>query len=266
VLCQATGMDDFYADLAPDYEWLFPAETVGRAGRFGATSPGSQALLEAVVKTLGPGSPVLDCACGIGADAMALARSGLVVTASDGSRAMVAETRRRSERYGIAMTVSRSKWQDLPNRVPGPFELVLCLGNSIVHTETRTNRVAALAGMRKVLSPAGTLVVDSRNWELLYESRPRIVPARQVIERKGLRCSSLYIWTIPEDFESPCTAEIVLLFEDAEGRTSYRRHVIGFVPFRHDDLTDTIRAAGFTIQDDSYQADSNFYAIVAAVT
>jgi len=264
--CQATGMDDFYGDLAHDYEWLFPDETVGRLGRFGATSPGSQALLEAVVKTLGPGSPVLDCACGIGADAMALARSGLVITASDGSQAMVAETRRRSEQYGIAMTVSQSKWQELPNRVPGPFELVLCLGNSIVHTETRTNMVTALEGMKKVLSPAGTLVVDSRNWELLYESRPRIVPAQQVIERKGLRCSSLYIWTIPDDFESPCTAEIVLLFEDAEGRTSYHRHVIDFVPFRHDDLTDAIHAAGFTIRDDSYQAASNFYAIVAAVT
>ncbi len=119
--------------------------------------------------------------------------------------------------------------------------------------------------MRKVLSPAGTLIVDSRNWELLYKARPRIVPARQVIERKGLRCTSLYIWTIPDDFGSPCTAEIVLLFEDAEGRTSHRRHVIDFVPFRHDDLADAIRAAGFTIRGDSYQADGNFYAIAAAL-
>jgi hypothetical protein len=120
--------------------------------------------------------------------------------------------------------------------------------------------------MRRVLSPAGTLIVDSRNWELLYKSRPRIAPARQVIERKGLRCNSLYIWTIPDNFESPCTAEIVLLFEDADARTSYHRHVIEFFPFRHDDLADDIRAAGFTLRDDSYQADSNFYAIAAAVT
>ncbi len=258
-------MDDFYGDLAHDYEWLFPDETVGRLGAFGATSPGSQALLEAAVKTLGPGSTVLDCSCGIGADAMALARKGLAVTASDGSHAMVTETRRRSERYGIALPVSQSLWQDLPDRVPGPFDLVLCLGNSIVHTQTRTARVAALAGMRKVLSPAGTLIVDSRNWELLYETRPRIVPARQVIERKGLRCSSLYIWTIPDDFGSPCTAEIVLLCEDAEGRISHRRHVIDFVPFRHDDLADAIRAAGFTIRGESYQAAGNFYAIAAAL-
>jgi SAM-dependent methyltransferase len=255
-------MDDFYGDLAHDYEWLFPDETVGRLG---ATSPGSQDLLEAAVKAIGPGSPVLDCSCGIGSDAIALARKGLAVTASDGSEDMVAETRRRSEQYGIAMTVAWSQWQDLPNRVPGPFELVLCLGNSFVHTETRANRIAALEGMRKVLSPGGTLIVDSRNWELLYESRPRIVPARQVIERNGVRCNSLYIWTIPDDFGSACTAEIVLLFSGAEGRISYRRHVINFVPFGHEDLLDAIRVAGFTIRDDSYQADSNFYAIVAAV-
>ena len=90
-------MDDFYGELGHDYEWLFPDETVGRLGKFGATSPGSQALLEAAVKTLRPGTPVLDCACGIGADAMALARKGLLVTASDGSQAMVTEARRRSE-------------------------------------------------------------------------------------------------------------------------------------------------------------------------
>jgi glycine/sarcosine N-methyltransferase len=254
-------MEDFYGDLAHDYEWLFPDETVGPLGEFGATSPGNQALLQAAVKTLSPGGPVLDCSCGIGADAMALARKGLVVTATDGSHAMVAEARRRSERYGITMTVNQSQWQDLPNRAPGPFELVLCLGNSIVHTETRANRVAALEGMKRVLSPTGTLILDSRNWELIYQTRPRIVPAPQVIQRAGLRCSSLYIWTIPDDFESPCTAEIVLLFENPEGRTSYHRHVINFVPFRHDDLKDDIRAAGFTIKDDSYSEAGNFYAI-----
>jgi SAM-dependent methyltransferase len=259
-------MDDFYGDLAHDYEWLFPDETLGA---FGATSPGSQSLLQAALKALKPGSPVLDCSCGIGADAIALARQGLAVTASDGSHAMVAEARRRSERDGIALPVSQSRWQDLPVRVPGPFDLVLCLGNSLVHTATRTNLLAALEGMRKVLSPGGTLIVDSRNWELLYKTRPRIVPARRVIERNGVRCSSLYIWTIPDEVpgnvSTPCTAEIVLLFQDAQGRISHHRHVIDFVPFRHDDLADAIRAAGFTIRGDSYQPDNHFYAIAAAV-
>jgi SAM-dependent methyltransferase len=256
-------MDDFYGDLAHDYEWLFPDEVIDS---FGATSPGSQALLETTVKTLRPGAPVLDCSCGIGSDAMALARRGFAVTASDGSPAMAAEARLRSERDGIAMTVFHSQWQDLPRRTSGDFELVFCLGNSLVHAGSRMNRVSALEGMRKVLGSKGVLIVDSRNWELLYKSRPRIVPARKVIERKGLRCSSLYIWTIPHDFEAPCTAEIVLIFEDPEAKLTHRRHVIEFNPFRHDELADDIRSAGFAIQDDSYHENGNFYSIAATIS
>ncbi len=259
-------MNDSYGDLAHDYEWLFGDEIIGSQGEFGATSPGNQALIGAAVANLSPGSPVLDCACGIGADAMALARSGFAVTATDGSHAMVAQARRRAEQYGVAMSVTQSRWQDLPDRVPGPYALVLCLGNSLVHAETRTNRLAALDGMRKVLAPDGTLIVDARNWELMYRSRPRIVPARRVIERAGVRCSSLYIWSIPDDFGTPCTAEIVLLFENTGGRISHRRHVIDFVPFSHDDLADSILAAGFTIRDDSYAENGNFYAIAATAT
>ena len=259
-------MGDYYGELAHDYEWLFPDEIVGAGSELGATSPGSQALLEAAIRTLPPGAPVLDCACGIGSDAMALARRGLAVSASDGSPAMVAETRRRSEQYGITMTIFQSLWQDLPQRVHGSFDLVLCLGNSIVHTETRANRMAALQAIKKVLSPKGTLIVDSRNWELLYRARPRIIPARKVIERQGLRCSSLYIWTFPDEFKSPCTAEIVLLFEDGEARITSRRHVIEFTPFSHDSLAESIHAAGFTVRDSSYRADSSFYAIAATVS
>ena len=255
-------MGDFYGDLAYDYEWLFPDEVISS---FGATSPGSQALLEAAVKTLHPGAPVLDCACGIGSDAMALARQGFVVTATDGSPAMAAEARRRSERHGITMTVAHSQWQDLPQLTSGPFELVLCLGNSLVHAGSSINRVAALEGMKKVLGPKGVLIVDSRNWELLYKSRPRIVPGRKAVERKGMRCSSLYIWTVPDDFGVPCTAEIVLIFEDPEAKLTHRRYVINFTPFRHGELAEDIRSAGFTVRDDSYHEDGQFYSIAATI-
>jgi SAM-dependent methyltransferase len=257
-------VDDFYSDLAHDYEWLFPDAAVGGRGAVGAMSRGSKDLLEAVLETLPPGAQVLDCSCGIGADAIALVRRGFTVTAADGSPSMVAETRRRSRQFGIRMTVLQSRWQDLPQRVPGAFKLALCLGNSIVHADTKSNMIAALEGIKKVLGPDGVLVVDSRNWELLYESRPRVVTGSHVIERQGLRCSSLYVWTIPDDFNAPCRAEIVLLFEDASSALTHRRYVIDFTPFRYKDLTDAIHSSGFIVNYDSYRPDSPFYAVVAA--
>jgi SAM-dependent methyltransferase len=258
-------VDDRYADLARDYEWLFPDDVIGPSGTVGATSPGSKDLLEGILETLPRGARVLDSACGIGADAIALAQRGFNVTASDGSASMVAEARRRSREFGVEIDIRQSSWQDLPQRVPGAFELILCLGNSIVHTATKSNLISSLEGIKQVLSPEGVLVLDSRNWEQLYESRPRIVTGDRVIERRGVRSSSLYIWTIPDDFNAPCRAEIVLLFEGARSALTHRRYVIDFTPFARTDLTDAIQAAGLTVIGDSYQPDNPFYAVAAAM-
>ena len=258
-------MGDSYSDLARDYEWLFPDEAIGSSGTVGATSPGSTDLLAGILAALPPGARVLDSACGIGADAMALARGGFDVTASDGSASMVGQARRRCLQSGAEIDITQSTWQDLPERVPGPFELILCLGNSLVHTTSKSGMISALQGLRQVLSPAGILVIDSRNWEYLYASKPRIVPGRRVIERGGVRASSLYIWTIPDDFTAPCRAEIVLLFEDASSALTHRRYVLDFMPFTRAALTDAIHAAGLTVIGDSYQPDNPFYAVAAAM-
>ena len=258
-------MDDVYNDLAHDYEWLFPDEAIGSAGTVGATSPGSKDVLEGILKTLPRDARVLDCACGIGADAIALARSGYSVVASDGSASMVAEARRRSRQSGVEIGITQSSWQELSERVPGAFDLVLCLGNAMVHAGTRFNMLSALEGIKKVLSPGGVLVVDSRNWELLYESRPRIVAGDHVIVRDGVRCSSLYIWTVPDDFTEPCRAEIVFLFEGANSAITHRRYAIDFAPFRHEELEDAIQSAGLAVVGDSYQADSPFYTVTATM-
>ncbi|HME66874.1 MAG TPA: hypothetical protein VKG61_18450, partial [Streptosporangiaceae bacterium] len=88
---------------------------------------------------------------------------------------------------------------------------------------------------------------------------------RRVIERRGVRASSLYIWTIPDDFNAPCRAEIVLLFEDASSAITHRRYVIDFTPFTRAALKDAIHAVGLTVIGDSYQPDNPFYAVAAAM-
>ena len=262
--CEAAGMGEGYDDLASDYAWLFGPEVTGPAARFGATSPGSGELLEQVARGLPPGAAVLDCACGIGADAVALARRGFAVTATDASAGMAGQARRRAARHGVTMTVVQARWQDLPRLAPGPFDLVCCLGNALGHAGGLPQVTAALAAMRAVLRPGGAVLVDSRNWELLHASRTRIVPAAQVREQDGVRCLPLYIWTFPEAFGEPCQAEIVLLFEHPGGAVSHRRHLLSFRPFRHAELAGAVAAAGLAARADSYRPDAPFYAIAAS--
>lgn len=245
-----------------DYHWLFPNDIVGDSPAFGATSPGNQPLLREVISTLVPGAPILDCSCGIGTDAIALNNRGFTVTASDASPSMIAATKSRAAKYAADINVVQSNWAELPAKTGGPFDLVICLGNSLVHSETKTQMVRALQAMRKVLHPGAKLVVDSRNWELLYDSKPRVVPAQTVIERNGQRCSSLYVWSIPDTFDSPCRAEMILLFEDAERKVTSRRYVVDFQPFAHDSLLDAVESAGFAVTNDSFQSGGPFYAVV----
>jgi hypothetical protein len=53
-------VDDFYTDLAYDYEWLFPDEAIGSRGTVGAKSLGSTGLLEGLLKTLPSAVPSRD--------------------------------------------------------------------------------------------------------------------------------------------------------------------------------------------------------------
>src|SRR5258706_12617315 len=109
-LCQAGPVNDLYSDFAADYEWLFPDDVVGSSPVLGATSSGGRDLVEAASATLVPGAPGLDCACGIGAGALALARRGFKVTATDGSRSKAAGTQRRLARHAGQASAMQSRW------------------------------------------------------------------------------------------------------------------------------------------------------------
>jgi glycine/sarcosine N-methyltransferase len=257
-------MDDLYSDFAADYEWLFPDDVVGNSPVPGATSPGARDLLADVIGTLAPGAPVLDCACGIGTDALALARRGFTVTATDGSDSMVARARERLAASASRVSVLQSRWEDLPAKLTDRFDLAICLGNAIVHTGSQRAMVESLKAIRGVLKPGGTIVVDSRNWELMYSSSwPRIMPASHVRERRGVRCAVLYVWTIPESFGRPCQADIVFLFENGAGELTNRSYALAFQPFQHADLTQAVEAAGFRVTGDSFEPRAHNYAITA---
>jgi glycine/sarcosine N-methyltransferase len=255
-------MADFYTDLALDYHWLFSDDIVGDSPIFGATSPGNEVLLAEVISSLAPGASILDCSCGIGADAIALKNQGFTVTASDASASMIDATKARAAKYAAGINVVQSRWEELASKAGGPFDLVICLGNALVHSETEPQMVRALQAMRTVLRPGGKLVVDSRNWELLYKSKPRVIAAPTVIERGGQRCSSLYVWSIPDSFGDRCRAEIILLFEGAEREVTHRRYVVDFQPFAHGGLLDAMELAGFTVTHDSFRPDGPFYAVI----
>jgi glycine/sarcosine N-methyltransferase len=249
-------MTDYYGALAADYDWLFDDDALAHG--VAINHPAAARLLEQTPHT----SLVLDAACGTGVNAAALARRGYRVWAADGSSAMaaVAAARFRSEQLDIPLV--HSMWVDLPAVVGERFDLVLCIGNSLVHAAGRDAMISALTGLREMVRPGGHLVVDSRNWEKLHAERRIVQLADSAVTRHGRRCVVLYAWEIPDRLDCEHVAHIVFIFEDGD-RIEPHEYRIGFYPISLGELRERLEAAGLREVDTDYDEARDRYAITA---
>jgi glycine/sarcosine N-methyltransferase len=249
-------MADFYATLAADYDWLFGDDTVVSGGAI--NHPATARLLQRA----GPGSTVLDASCGTGINAAALARRGFSVWASDGSDAMVAAAADRFRREKLTIPLARCLWADLPTAIDERFDVVLCIGNSLVHAVGRDAMVQALTGLRRMLRPGGHVVVDSRNWEKLHAERRIVRVAERVLTRGGRRCLTLYVWEIPDRLDQEHIAHIVFIFENGD-QAEPHEYRISFRPFTVGDLRERLELAGLREVDTDFGDDMDRYAVTA---
>ena len=249
-------MADYYDAFAADYDWLFDDDTLAHGAAI--NHPATARLLERTPRA----SLVLDAACGTGVNAAALARRGYRVWATDGSSAMTAVAAARFAGEHLDIPVALSLWADLPAVVAERFDVVLCIGNSLVHAVGRDAMIGALTGLREMVRPGGHLVVDSRNWEKLHTERRIVQVADSAVTRDGHRCVGLYAWEIPDRLDAEHVAHIVFLFEDGS-RIDPHEYRIGFYPITVGELRDRLEAAGLREVDTDYDEARDRYAITA---
>ena len=227
-----------YDSLAGVYEFLVPEALL--------SPEGSAAVFDEVLDGLPAGARVLDCACGTGTLAVGLALRGFEVGASDASAEMVVRTRALAQARGARVQAEVARWDELAG---GPFDAVLCVGNSITHAPGRDGRRAALAGMRRVMRDGGLLALTSRNWE-----RPQAA-GEEVVERGGRRATVRRAWHDGE----PRTLEIEV---GVEGGGTHRES-LAYWRFTHVELAADVRAAGFEPEASTWTADAERYLVTS---
>jgi SAM-dependent methyltransferase len=244
-----------YEMLAADYDWMFDDDALanGRAINLPATAR----LLQQISRT----SAVLDAACGTGVDAAVLARRGFTVWAADGSEAMVEGAVARFRRERLAIPALHCRWADLPAATGERFDVVLCVGNSLVHAAGRDATVEALTGLRRMARRGGYVVVDSRNWEKLHAERRIVQVADRVVTRGGRRCVVLYAWEVPDRLGDEHIAHLVLVFETGD-RIEPHEHRITFSPFTVGELRERLELAGLREVDTDFDDSRDRYAVV----
>jgi SAM-dependent methyltransferase len=244
-----------YEMLAADYDWMFHDDELanGRA----VNRPATARLLQRISRT----STVLDAACGTGVDAAVLARRGFTVWAADGSDAMVEGAAARFRRERLEIPLLRSSWADLPAATGERFDVVLCVGNSLVHAAGRDAMVQALTGLRRMARPGGYVVIDSRNWEKLHAKHQIVQLADRVVTHTGRRCFVLYAWEIPDRLDDDHIAHMVFVF-DNDGQIESHEHQITFRPFTISELRVRLELAGLREIDTDFDASLDRYSVV----
>ncbi len=173
----------FYDSMASQYDKLFldwQAATREQAD-----------ILDRIFRESGFGRSVniLDCACGIGTQAVGLAVLGYVVTASDISEAELAEAQRRAADHGVTIRFERADFTALERTFREPFDIVICMDNALPHMLSHSALEAAIKSITKQIVPGGIFVASIRDYDTLLAEKPPYSPPYIHKTDKGQRVS-----------------------------------------------------------------------------
>jgi SAM-dependent methyltransferase len=226
---------DFYDGLAADYHLVYENwdAAIRRQGE----------ALDRLIRTLHKNPvDVLDCSCGIGTQAIGLARLGYRVKGTDISERSLERARVEAARMGVDVTFDVCDFRDL-NPVQGLFDVVMSGDNAIPHLLTDEDLSRVFRAMRSKLRPGGLLVISVRDYDRELLDRPVTAtpqihpgPPRRVLVR-------LHDW---DSSDSPMyTVHFFVLTEDPTGWTvtqhSGRYRAVGRAT-----ITRVVRDAGLT--------------------
>lgn len=159
----------FYDTLAAHYHLLFEDwdKAIDRQARV------LQKLLP-----LAAGNPlrILDCACGIGTQALGFASMGHHVSASDLSPAAVERAVREARLRSLDIDFRVSDMTCLSEFPDAAFDVVVTLDNALSHLSHRQLQ-QALGAIRSKLRPGGLFIASIRDYDQLCREKPSTQPA-----------------------------------------------------------------------------------------
>lgn len=232
----------FYDDFAPDYHLAYGGNWESAVERQGNA-------LDALIQDELPGArSVLDCSCGIGTQAIGLARLGYHVVGTDISEGEIERARREAERLGVEASFAVADFRDLSN-IEGPFDVVISCDNAVPHLLDAADVPKALTQMREKLRPRGLLVITMRDFDTALKEKPPMAPPVIVPGPPRRVLVRLHDW----DEEQPCYTVRYLVLTDGEDGWGLTEHTTRYRAITRKELSTAAATAGFA--DSCWQSD-----------
>ena len=134
-------------------------------------------------------SQILDCACGIGTQAIGLAALGYTVTASDISDGELAEAVERARENGVNIRFKHADFCALSDVFSEKFDIVIAMDNALPHMLTSDALESAVRSITGQIKPGGIFVASIRDYDSLLAVKPPYSPPYIHKTNKGQRVS-----------------------------------------------------------------------------
>ncbi|MER7011123.1 class I SAM-dependent methyltransferase [Saccharopolyspora sp. NPDC000359] len=239
----------FYDELAEDYHRIYPDWDASTARQ-------AKALDGVISGELGPGPrAILDCACGIGTQAIGLAALGHNVVGTDVSPVATARAAREAAARNLRLPAAAADMRTLPFGSDA-FDVVVCADNSLPHLLTPHDLRAALGGMHRVLKPGGLLLLTTRPYDEVRETRPRSTPP-QVADTPAGRSITFQLWDWHDDAERYDLEHFQLVPQAGSWIVRQRRTT--YWALTQDQITSFASGAGFRAAKWHTPQDTGFF-------
>lgn len=230
-----TDSQSFYDGFAADYHLIFydwEAASERQGGEI-------EALLQ---DTLGDGPyALLDCACGIGTQALGLAQRGHTVTGTDISPKSVERAVREAARLGVTARFAPADMRVLADVLDDTYDAVIAFDNALPHLLTDADLAQAAASIYGRLRDGGVFLASIRDYDALLQERPTATSHRVIDTPRGRRIVfQLWDWDAGDTY----TVTQFIVQPDGDGWT-LRHHSGRYRALRRAMLTAALAGAGF---------------------
>lgn len=138
---------------------------------------------------------ILDCACGIGTQAIGLASLGYSVTASDISDGEIAEAKVRATNNHVKIRFEHADFCALSETFSEQFDIVICMDNALPHMLSKSALEAAIKSITNQIVTGGMFVASIRDYDALLMEKPPYSPPYIHKTDKGQRVSfQTWVW------------------------------------------------------------------------
>ena len=152
----------FYEEISKYYDYIFPTR---------------KEQVSFICEVAGnPPKTLLDIACGTGGYSIELAGLGYDVTATDIDAKMMKTLNNKLLNHDCKINCIQAGMLELAEKLHTSFDLVFCIGNSIVHLDKKDDIQAFFKSAKQLLKKDGSLIVQIINFDRVLLKEIRELP------------------------------------------------------------------------------------------